>query len=948
MHGLCVKQGNPLSPNMMEHKQSLKPPTRSCVTPQDHMDQFTQTGKHHSQLKLIKQSQSRNQGSKLLKMEPEEDLRAFLVAFEREAVASLWPKMQWMTHLAPLLSGEALAVFQALPHDVANDYDRIKDAFHEHLCLNEEGYRKMFRSLTFTARKRPQSVASQLLDWAKQWLRPEYRSPAEIVELIVVEQFTQILPADAGEWLSHYQVQSLELAIQLIEDYLSREDKTPASEYVDCDVQTSPYEEDLLPEGITFVKSEYQSNTEEKAEWPVRDTCDSVASERIKDSDGLRKVFLDSRTPIKLEKEDLAIWDHRGSDERERIKKEESHSVWHHQDSEKRERSKEAESLSAFDHRACEKKRSSRTTNCGSAQPLNIPKVLEWETSSARKHHHCNSRSQDEAELSLHHRQGSEESARSADEEGPSEGSLHAFEDPENNHEECGVSSASHHQKRKEREKNDKASPVSGRVGSGDMSGACFSENWSDSETQHSSCDRVEASSVMSAQQDSDSYEEEESGDRVGIKDDDEGAVEDQSFWESQDMADKEHSEDESSSIEDGRSEEQEDSPIYKEEAITDNPSAETGLCCTKKMRNEEECTEELDVLEIEKIIWWPEEEESSKKQSRALRKRCYPTRRKLGQPAQCEDLCKDGSPGAAQLYTCAECGKCSIQDSDCQTTYSEGNPFKCKLCVKKFSKSLLTDQIQRKAAGEKPFVCNECGKNFSHLSVLNKHCRMHTGEKPFKCLECGKCFSQSSTLSAHQRIHTGEKLYTCSECGKSFNRSSTLNAHHRIHTGEKHYACGVCGKSFSQSSTLVKHKRIHTGEKPYICGVCGKHFSQTSSLNTHQRLHTGEKPYICNICGESFSRSSYLAEHQQLHTGEKLYACDECGRSFSRSSNLIRHQQIHSGTKTYSCSVCARTFSRSSDLSKHEQIHTLELKNDLQLLANEEEDLKTYLRSSQ
>ncbi|XP_069485171.1 uncharacterized protein [Ambystoma mexicanum] len=152
-------------------------------------------------------------------MQPQSGLEDFLGEFEHAAEEALWPKKDWPMHLAPLLSGEALAIFQALPCQITEDYDQLKDAILEHVGMSEESYRKKFRSLKFTTGTRPQAVALQLSGLGRKWLKPGIRSSEEIVELIIVEQFIQILPEEAGEWLSNRPASSLDVIVQLIEEY---------------------------------------------------------------------------------------------------------------------------------------------------------------------------------------------------------------------------------------------------------------------------------------------------------------------------------------------------------------------------------------------------------------------------------------------------------------------------------------------------------------------------------------------------------------------------------------------------------------------------------------------------------------------------------------------------------------------------------------------------------
>ncbi|XP_010634576.1 zinc finger and SCAN domain-containing protein 16 isoform X1 [Fukomys damarensis] len=85
-----------------------------------------------------------------------------------------------------------------------------------------EFYRQRFRSLSHQDTPGPREAFTQLWTLCRQWLRPECYTKEQILDLLVLEQFLNILPRDLQAWVQAHHPETGEEAVTLLEN-LERE-----------------------------------------------------------------------------------------------------------------------------------------------------------------------------------------------------------------------------------------------------------------------------------------------------------------------------------------------------------------------------------------------------------------------------------------------------------------------------------------------------------------------------------------------------------------------------------------------------------------------------------------------------------------------------------------------------------------------------------------------------
>ncbi|XP_069488474.1 zinc finger and SCAN domain-containing protein 30-like isoform X2 [Ambystoma mexicanum] len=188
---------------------------------------------------------------KLVHMDPQDDRKSPLLGFESTADDLVWLRDLRAMHLVP-------------PNQMA---------------AIEESYRKRFRNLTFTASTNPQTILKQVQECCCKWLKPESRNPAEIVDLVMMEQLYYMLPVRARERLNCHHGWSLDIVVRVMQDVLAEADVRHDSRNRCTGIVAAAGVEDQCSEESVAVTSEITAMFEKTFVQDFQNTRSSVGIE---------------------------------------------------------------------------------------------------------------------------------------------------------------------------------------------------------------------------------------------------------------------------------------------------------------------------------------------------------------------------------------------------------------------------------------------------------------------------------------------------------------------------------------------------------------------------------------------------------------------------------------------------------------------------------------------
>lgn len=340
---------------------------------------------------------------------------------------------------------------------------------------------------------------------------------------------------------------------------------------------------------------------------------------------------------------------------------------------------------------------------------------------------------------------------------------------------------------------------------------------------------------------------------------------------------------------------------------------------------------------------------------------------------------------------------------------------FTCCICGNLFSSSdefIKHDHDHKKDLGS--LNCSECGETFSSINLLNTHKKTHTSSRtqPYACRKCNLRFSRSEDLHNHVRVHDGKSIFSCTLCDRMFAHSKNLTNHvHKSHKScfadderdlidfvvEAEVVAQVdrykLEKALSEDNLQVdgdvfklnvrelvtKYMKKESPTQPlvsmkppmfippnvtrkftdlfrkYKCPLCELIFVKAKTLEIHcKRNHFGNytleqlkeiqktvegsnspfprailntrmnnvQKHECPSCDEVYESRQDLIDHLKVdHNGETPFKCVECSETFATSSGLADHVLNHPD-KRHECQFCGSTFMNLYSLGKHTKRH--------------------------
>ncbi|XP_058028265.1 zinc finger and SCAN domain-containing protein 31-like [Ahaetulla prasina] len=157
-----------------------------------------------------------------------------------------------MAHLPPDLCKETPLSDSGLWASDRSIRQRVKEEIRGEGIAGLETQRLHFRQFGYQEAEGPREVCNHLWELCNLWLKPERHTKEQMLELVVLEQFLNVLPSRIQNWLRDVEPENCTQAVALAEDFLLRQQEE--------ETQKEPRLRPLKEEVICFQVAEEASS----------------------------------------------------------------------------------------------------------------------------------------------------------------------------------------------------------------------------------------------------------------------------------------------------------------------------------------------------------------------------------------------------------------------------------------------------------------------------------------------------------------------------------------------------------------------------------------------------------------------------------------------------------------------------------------------------------------